>query len=207
MYAETESPTTTYLWPEQHTFTGGLINSTSTLWMNYNDELSQTESWILYVWRINNDSSDTLIATYTGTNSSFNLSLTVNNIFDYHVLLWVNHTTFGHVFDEFTTYGYHYHPTGKAAKINLLMTLNFGWNPFGWANTIGLFFLLAAFFSFGRRESFMSALLVGILLLFLDLYIGFPTIWNALASGFFPVLIIFIGILMLIRDRGLYGAS
>jgi hypothetical protein len=207
LYFDTTTPTTTYLWPEQHTFTGSLDNTTGILTMTYDDFLSQTEDWTMYVWRINPNGTDTLIQTYIGTNDSFTLNLAVNTTYDYHVLIWVNHTTFGRVFDEWTTYGYHYHPTGKAAKFNLLMTLNFGFNPFGWSNTVGLFIVLGILFSFGRRETYLSAILLGVLLLFLDIYIGFPTVWNALASGVFPVLIIFIGVLMMIRDRGMSGAS
>lgn len=206
MYFQSETPTTTYLWYEQHLFDGYMNNATGRLWVNYSDYLGQTSSWELYITRLNPDGTSTIIFSPTGTNNSFSMGFPVNTSYDYHVLIWVNHTTFGRVFDEWTTYGYHYHPTGKASKINLLMSLNFGWNPFGWANTIGMFIILGVLFSFGRRETYMSALLLGVLLLFLDIYIGFPTVWNALASGFFPILIIFIGILMMIRDRGMWGS-
>lgn len=207
LYFETETPGTTYLWHEQHSFDGYLDNATHILQVNYTDYLGQTEDWQLFIWQINPNGTDTLVYTGVGTNDSFAMHYLVTAGYDYHVLIWVNHTTFGQVFDEWTTYGYHYHPTGKAAKFNLLMTINFGYNPFGWANTVGLFIMLGVLFSFGRRESYMSAILLGVLLIFLDLYIGFPTVWNALAAGFFPVLIIFIGVLMLIRDRGMFGSS
>ena len=87
------------------------------------------------------------------------------------------------------------------------MTVNFAYNPFGWSNTIVLFFGIAIMFSFGRRETYMSMLLLGGVLIFLDLYIGFPTIWNGLAGGSFAILVIFIAVLMMIRDRGMYGSA
>lgn len=207
MYVETETPSTTYLWYEQHVFNGYLNNATSRLYVNYTDYMSQTEDWQVYIWRLNNDSTNTLVATYSGTNDSFQLVYPTSNICDYHVLIWVNHTTFGRAYDEWTTYGYHYHPSGKAAKFNLLMSANFAWNPFGWSNTVGFIIVLGVMFSFGRRETYMSMLLLGVLLIFLDVYIGFPTVWNTLASGVFPVIIIFLAILMLIRDRGGWGSS
>lgn len=206
IYFETETPTTTYLWNEQHVFTGGLTNNTGLLYLNYLDLLSQSNSWTMYIY-YTDGGTEQLLATYTGTNNSFNISLIVTNTYDYHIVLWVDHTTFGIGFDELFIYGYHAHPTGKSTKFNVLMSLNFGWMPFGWSNFIVFFIALGVMFSFGRRETYMSVVLLGILLIFFDVYIGFPTIWNALASGVFPVIIIFLGILMLIRDRGMYGAS
>ena len=53
----------------------------------------------------------------------------------------------------------------------------------------------------------MSALLIGVLLLFMNLYLGFNTVWAGLAAGGFPIIIIFLAILMLVRDRGMFGSS
>jgi hypothetical protein len=119
----------------------------------------------------------------------------------------MNHTTFGYIIDDFYLLGYHTHLIGKATKLNLLMTMIFAYNPFGWANTAVLVIALGVFFSFGRRETYISVMLLGVLLLFLDIYIGFPSFMNMLFAGMFPILLIFIGILMLVRDRGLFGAS
>lgn len=203
-----DSSITQYLWYEEHLFNGYMDNTTSILYVNYTDYMSETEKWDLFIYMIGNGSTMTLVASYlAGTNQTFQMPYKTSNVCDYHVVIWVNHTTFGRVSDEFTVYGYHGgFLTGKAAKFNLLMS-NFAWNPFGWANTAGLFLILISLFSFGRRESYMSALLVGGILLFLDLYIGFNTTWANLAGCMFPAIVLFIGILMMIRDRGMFGAS
>jgi hypothetical protein len=107
---------------------------------------------------------------------------------------------------ELYFFGYHTKLT-SAARFNLLFTLNYGYNPFGWANTFMFFVILGCFFSFGRRETYMSVFAIGFILLFVNIYIGLNTVWTAVAGGFIPIMLIFFGILMLIRDRGYVGAS
>jgi hypothetical protein len=189
------------------TFYGNLDNSTGIIHVNYTDTLAGTLDWQLIIYRLNIDGTSTIIATRSGTNSSFTVSETGVNTNDYHIVLHVNHSSFGYVIDDFFLLGYNPHEHGKAAKLNLLMTLNFGYNPFGWANTVMLVLCFGIFFSFGRRETYLSIMLLGVSSLFLNLYIGFPTFINGLFAGMFPVLLIFIGILMLVRDRGYFGAS
>lgn len=197
-----------YLWYEQHTFTAEMLNASGHVYVNFSNLYDSLTDWQVYIYRVCDNGSSILYGTFTGTNETFSvLYMGTNNTFDYRILIWVNHSYFGRVLDETSVYGYHSRPHGKSAKFNLLMSANFGWNPLGWANTVGLFIIIGVMFSFGRRETYMSMLLLGVLLIFLDVYIGFPTVWNTLASGMFCVIIIFLGILMLVRDRGMYGSS
>jgi hypothetical protein len=53
----------------------------------------------------------------------------------------------------------------------------------------------------------MAIFLIGFILLFINIWIGIETIWTALSAGFFPIIMIFFGILMLVRDRGYSGVS
>jgi hypothetical protein len=125
---------------------------------------------------------------------------------DYVAIMHMNHTNFGYHELSLYFYGYHRGIT-TSARLNLLFTINFGFNPFGWANTIMLFIILGCFFSFGRTETYMIVFLIGFILLFFHVYIGIVTVWSALIGGMFPIILIFLGILMLVKDRGLLGSG
>ena len=207
----TSSGTTTpteYVWFDNITFNGYFNLVTSILYVNYTDTLSNTTDWHLLVYRIDpNSSTPVFVATFSGTNDSFTLTtVTPDNTSNYKVILYMNHTNFGYHVPELYFYGFHAKPT-SASRFNLLFALNYGYNPFGWANTAMLFVILGCFFSFGRRETYIIVFMIGFILLFTNIYIGIETVWTGIAGGFFPTLLIFFGILMLIRDRGHFGGS
>lgn len=202
------TPPPVYLWDDYITFTGSMNNATSIIYVNYTDALTNTTDWQLFIYRIDpNSTTPILIASWSGTNDSFALSAVVpGTTSDYKVVFHVNHTNFDYQVRELYFYGYHAKLT-SATRFNLLFTLNYGYNPFGWANTFMFFVILGCFFSFGRKETYMSVFAIGIILLFFNIYVGLNTVWTAIAGGFFPILLIFFGILMLVRDRGYAGVS
>jgi hypothetical protein len=208
LIAANVTPPPSYLWSDYITFIGSMNNATSIIYVNYTDALTNTTDWQLFIYRIDpNSTTPTLVKSWSGTNDTFALSKNVtDSTDDYKVVFHVNHTNFGYQVRELYFFGYHAKLT-SAAKFNLLFTLNYGYNPFGWANTFMFFVILGCFFSFGRRETYMAVFAIGILLLFMNFYIGIETVWSALAGGAFPIILIFFGILMLVRDRTFSGAS
>jgi hypothetical protein len=198
-----------YMWDDYITFTGRLDNTTVMVYANYTDALTNTTNWQLYLYQIDpNGTTPILITSWSDVTDSFNLDSVVPGATDvtYVLVLCVNHSNFG--FNRLTIYlfGYH-HGITSAARFNLLFTLNYGYNPFGWANTIFFFIILGCFFMTDRKNTYMSVFAIGFILLFVNFYIGIETVWSGIAGGFWPILLIFFGILMLVRDRGYSGAS
>jgi hypothetical protein len=203
---EIVAPPPVYEWSDYITFTGSFNLHTAIINVNYTDALTNTTNWQLFIYRLSG-ASLVLVTSWSGTNDSFILSKNViDNASNYKVIFHVNHTNFGYNPLELYFYGYHPTPT-KTARFNALFTLNYGYNPFGWANTFMFFIILGCFFSFGRRETYMAVFAIGFISLFVNYYIGIETVWSALAGGVFPVILIFFGILMLVRDRGYSGVS
>jgi hypothetical protein len=192
---------TNYVFIEEIHSSGYMDNITSILYVNYTDDLSGTIDCQVDIF----DTNGTFVYTYSSTSLSiFQINTAANNTHDYIVYFYMNHTVFGYHHWMFFIRGYHKTIT-TMSKFNLLFTMNFGFNPFGWSNTIVWFILLGCFFSFNRRDSFMAMFMAGFFLLFLNYYIGFYTL-SAIASGAgLPIIMIFFGILMLIRDRYRFG--
>ena len=121
-----------------------------------------------------------------------------NNSFE---VVWkLNHTYFNYRAGSFMLTGYHKTIT-TMTKANLLFTINFGYNPFGWSNFITWFLMVGIFFMSDRKNTFMIMFIGGFFLLFINLYIGFNTAMSVAAGGAIPIVMIFFGIMMLIRDR------
>jgi hypothetical protein len=202
------NPPPSYQWSDYITFTSVLNNISKIIYINYTDALTNTTNWQLYIYRIDpNSSSPILIQSYSGTNDTFALWKNVTtSTEDYMIIFYMNHTNFGYRTVQIYLYGYHPGIT-TASRFNLLFTLNYGYNPFGWANTFMFFVILGCMFSFDRKNTYMAIFLIGFILLFINIWIGIETIWTALSAGFFPIIMIFFGILMLVRDRGYSGVS
>ena len=192
---------------EIHT-SGYIDNTTSILYINYTDDLLGTIDCQVYVYDMN---TNTLIYTYLSTaTNSFQTNTVVNKTHDFEIVFKMNHTYFEYHAWSFIVQGYHLGhgiTLTTPARFNLLFIINFGWNPFGWSNIITWFIMVGCFFSFNRRDSYMAMFLAGFLLLFLNYYIGFNTAMAIAAGGAIPIMMIFFGILMLIRDRYRFGVD
>jgi len=208
--------TNQYVWHNYISFKTSFNVNTKIIRINYTDTLAATINWSVYLYRIDaNTSTVVLINSWSGTNDTFNLSCVVAyNTSTYKVKLVLNHTYFSTFYDylEATLFGWSKSFT-TSVEFNLLFTTNFGYNPLGWTNTVMLFVILGCFFSFGRLESSMIMMVIGFLLLFAHIFIGLETVWTtvnvisitsfAFSGLVFPVFLIFVGILMVLRDRGL----
>ena len=62
-------------------------------------------------------------------------------------------------------------------------------------------------FQYGRTGTGIAAIISGILLLFINHWIGFNTIMTTLAGGGIPILHIAAGVLMMWRDVGREGLT
>jgi hypothetical protein len=205
-------PTTsgvTYYFNDNITLSGSMGNNTKIITIFYEDELSMTTNWQLNIYRTNPNATTLIpVISWVGTNNTFTLkgNITTTWKMDYVVVFHMNHTYFGANVLTLRFYGYIPKLT-SGTRFNHLFALNYGYNPFGWANTVFFFIMMGCFFSFGRRDAFMILFAIGFLMLFTNIYIGIETAWSAILGGALPMFIIFVGILMIVRDRGMVGAS
>jgi len=178
------------IYDEIITFNGYI--SGTTLYINYTDTSSLTINTAINVYEYN--TSNTSVVKFCSQDSrtgihSFQISKTINSSNCYEVTLDLNHTTFGYIHGSFIVCG-RTTLTSKTTFDNLF-DINFGYNPFGWSNTFGLFLLIATLFSFGQRNSGISLLLCGFILLGVNSVIGL-----ALITVSIPVIFICLGILV-----------
>lgn len=196
----------TYLCNEEIDYSGYIIRATSKMILNYTDRLNKTLNTkiVIYEYR-SNFSNETTLTTISNTSTSIaQHTIGINNSRSYRCVLYINHTNCGYMIREL------YFPANRTtittqSKFNLLFTLNYGYCPFGWSNIIMWLIMVSCLFSFGRRETYMSAILCGFVFLFINYSIGFYTAMSAGAGVGIPVLFIVMGILMIYRDRGVLG--
>jgi hypothetical protein len=202
LYYEIPTNETVYDFMEQIHITAVLDNTTGLLTINYLDDMAETNNLQLYVYDVTNGS--VMLAYGAVLDSDVIVSVTVNTTHDYEIVYKMNHTFFGYKAGVIYVTGWHTTIT-TMTKFNLLFTINFGFNPFGWSNLVTWLILVGCFFSFERRDSFMAMFLAGFFLLFLNYYIGFNTVMAIASGGAIPIMMILFGILMLIRDRYRFG--
>jgi hypothetical protein len=202
IYYEIPTNETTYDFMEQIHITASLNNATGLLTVTYLDDMAGTLNLQIYVYDVTNG---TLMHTSASIlDNDVITSVTVNTTHDYEIVYKMNHTYFDYRAGILYITGWHRTIT-TPGKFNLLFTINFGFNPFGWSNIITWFIIIGCFFSFDRRDSYMAMFLAGFFLLFLNYYIGFNTVMSIAAGGAIPIMMIVFGILMLIRDRYRFG--
>jgi len=198
--------TNPYLCNEEVTFNGYINRTSKKLYLNYTDNLNKTINTkiVTYEYR-SNFSTATLFNTTSKTgNSSFQINFSINNSRSYNCIIYVNHTHCGYLIRSI------YFPANRTtitnqSRFELLFVLNYGSNPFGWSNTFMWLIMVACLFSFGRRETYMSAILCGFVFLFINYSIGFYTAMSVGTGVGIPILFIVMGVLMLYRDRGYIG--
>lgn len=180
----------------------GYVNNSGIVFVNYSDNTLGTISAriCVYVSTSSNYDQGFLIAckTFTGNNDfQFNTSiygvqgLSSEDCFE--VLLYLEHEIFGNVTDQFITCGEDkpYRDLTNKTRFDNLFELNYGSNPFGWSNVFGFILLCACMFSFGERNSGVSLMLCGGLLLFVNSIIGITFVGTLI-----PSLFILLGILV-----------
>jgi len=174
---------------ETITFTGELNNDV--LYINYTDISGNTTDTYFNIIEINGSTN-----VYSFFNSASNtnennirLMYDANDSNCYFVTLYVNHTDFGFFVLDLVICNSSI--TSKTV-FNSLFDANYGSNPFGWANTLGFFFLVAMLFGFGQVNSGVGLMLTGFILLFVNGIIGLAVI-----GVLVPTLFILLGILVI----------
>jgi hypothetical protein len=204
IYYEEPTNETYYDFLEKIHITATLNNATGLITVHYLDDLGMTSNLQLYIHDV---TTGALIHTDISIlDSDVTTTVTGNNTHNYEIVYKMNHSFFGYKAGILYLTGWHTTIT-TMTKFNLLFTINFGYNPFGWSNLVTWFILLGCFFSFNRRDSFMAMFLAGFFLLFLNYFIGFNTVMSVAAGGAIPIMMILFGILMLIRDRYRFGVD
>jgi len=181
-----------YIYSNEITFTASL-NSNNTILITYDDNLEETSSAGFCVYA---NSTHTLISCYntTGTDSLTHYFTGINTTYDYQVVLTLDHESFGVQTDI-----RYLQALDTGLTNNTDFNTNFdilGSNPFGWSSFIGFLVLVAGVFSFGRRNSGISLMVTGGVMLFLEYIIGLTLIGSTLG-----ILFIVIGVLIQWRNQ------
>jgi len=181
-----------YIYSNVITFTASL-NSNNTILITYDDNLEETSSAGFCVYA---NSTHTLISCYntTGTDSLTHYFTGINTTYDYQVVLTLDHESFGVQTDI-----RYLQALDTGLTNNTDFNTNFdilGSNPFGWSSFIGFLVLVAGVFSFGRRNSGISLMVTGGVMLFLEYIIGLTLIGSTLG-----ILFIVIGVLIQWRNQ------
>jgi len=174
------------------------------MFINFSCSLPSVTDAQVSIYQVNPSNLTTwLYAYYTYTNQdSFNIQLTVNTSCSYQIQLSFNHTLMPHThhktfffdkieFENWTT-------ITTPAEVDKIIGDLLGTNPFMWGNFIVFLFVIAMFFYIDSKEAGKLMVLIGGLLLFLDMVIGFID----MSSGgliLIPTLMILLGILTMWR--------
>jgi len=175
----------------------GYINSTGTAFVNYSDSLSRTNNTNITVYEINGSTNNISLFYYNTTEdiSSFQRNFTVNTSNNYEVILHLNHSDFGEVYDSFFLIGSPRNITSPSRFDDIFKIL--GDNPFGWGGFAGFFVLIVGLFSFGARNAGVAIMLTGGVMVFINSIVGITAI-----SGTIAILLIVMGALVQIKGGG-----
>jgi len=188
------------------TFESNLNDNEGALYVNYSDSMGLTENTQIFVYEINQSTGiETLIHTVSNiSTNTINLKFLVNTSNDFRIILHLNHTEFD--YQTFTLFETGKPDTNETSTVTTpevvedLFNYNYGSNPFGWSNTILFFIALGIYFESDKNNSGLYMILLGFMFLFINFIIGFNTTLSAVAGGGIPILHIFAGILLSIRN-------
>jgi len=173
-------------------FTAELDNNG--LYVNFTDISGNTTDTSIDIFEINNsDNTNTFFSNFTftdGDNEWQYTNTSINSSNCYHVILYLNHTTFGKQIEDLLIC---VKATITTRTIfNVLFDANYGHNPFGWSNILGFFLLVSCMFGFGQVNSGVAMMLTGFILLLVNSIIGLNIIGTLV-----PILFIFLAILLI----------
>ena len=188
-----------YIEYEQIVFTA--TRSGTTITIQYQDKLSQTINTTIYVYSENaTTKTRSLISTTLNTSTNtITLYVTVNQYNSHIIILFYNHTTFHSMSRTLTIMGVTV-PISSINKIDTLLPLIIGSNPFGWGNFLMFLFLLAGCYYADERDVGKILVLLGGMFLFINVWLGFNTTLLTVAGGALPLLFIAVGLLVIWGD-------
>ena len=174
----------------------------NTLYINFSSTCGTILDVDVYVYEINLSSTATVLFGSYSDSDNFSTTLSnINNSNNYLVICFYNHSYWGNqtITFEITGTGVIVPPTSSDEVEGLLNPL-FGYNPFGWHNFLMFLFLIAGFFYADQRDAGKILILMGGLMLFLNIWIGFNSLIVTLAGGVVPVLFIIAGLMSIWKD-------
>lgn len=173
----------------------GYVDSSGYVHVNYTDSLNETTSTNICIYEHNTTTGNATVFYWDNrTNENdFTFNVLGNTSNCYEAVLSLVHTTFGTVTDSFIICGDErpYINISDQTWADALFEANYGTNPFGWSNFFGFFILLAGVFSFGQKNTGVSLIVTGGILIFINTVIG----WTIMATSI-PVLFIILGVLV-----------
>jgi len=199
LQTQPENYTEEYNYNENITLTGYINKTTNKAYVNYTDTTNQTQNlcFTVYDTNITNNQTTTLgYYNYTNTNNlQFNFSVQQNHT--YQIIMHLNHTVFGYKKD-YLILSYIINVTvTNNSEFNVRFNV-FGKNPLGWSGFIGIMILIAGMFAFGRRNSGLSLIMSGGIIIFLGAIIGLKILDTT-----FAILFIVFGVLLQWRNHRL----
>lgn len=187
---------------------GGYISGT-VLYVNYTDNMEMTTNTTIFLYETDPLTGTTVLFdtdTRTGESDFQAVFYGVNTSREYLAVLHYNHTQFGHAKKQYLFQAFQDTFTTQS-RTDSLFNAVYGYNPFGWTNTIMWIFLLICFFSFGQRGSGVALVFSGGLLLFINNVVGFNTTFSIAAGGIIPVLFVIVGIMVVWKHRKREGGQ
>ena len=171
--------------------------SAGNAYVTYSDTLGRTNDTNISVYEINGSTGNITLFYYNYTvgGQSFQRDFAINTSNNYEVILNLNHTVFGHVYDYFFLIGSTRNITSPSRFDNIFDIL--GNNPFGWSGFVGFFVLIVGLFSFGARNAGVALVLTGGIMVFLTTIVGIT-----LLAGVIAILLIVMGALVQIIAGG-----
>lgn len=173
----------------------GYVGSSGYVYVNYTDSLNETTSTNICIYEHDTTTGNATVFYWDNrTNENdFTFDVLGNTSNCYEVVLSLVHTTFGTVTDSFIICGDErpYINISDQTWADALFEANYGTNPFGWSNFFGFFILLAGVFGFGQRNTGVSLIVTGGILIFINTVIG----WTV-GGAVIPVLFIILGVLV-----------
>jgi len=124
----------------------------------------------------------------------------VNNSNNYKVVVYYNHSYWKHQsFIVFLTGLSVITPPTTGDDVDSVFDL-YGYNPFGWHNLLLYLFLIAGFYYADGKHTGSILLVLGGLILFINVWVGFQTVIGTAAGGIIPVLFIVAGIICMWQE-------
>lgn len=160
------------------------------IYVNFSDTSGLTSNVNIIVYEIDNTTGNiTAYGWYNTTSTSFSTSFSRNSSNTYHVVMFLNHSSYKRVFDTgFYLGSTKTYPTSRN-EFDDIFTNVFGTNAFTWSGFFGLFVLMICLFSFGEYHTGLGLILTGFCMLGFNYVLGL-----LLLNATFCILIVVLGI-------------
>jgi hypothetical protein len=203
LYGQTETKDFLMHWIEvtpinyiEIVFTG--VASGNKIYANYTDIMDETINATILLYQVNNTNGNLTLVdmmTYGATNSINYVYIGYNSSYDYKIMFFFNHTSYGQqtrliiiekIKGTITT----------PNKINTLLTLIIGpAGPFFWQNLIMFLFFLVMMFAIDKKDAGKGLVVIGGIFVFVSM-IGFIDVFSTGARMSIPTLFIIVGLLL-----------